>query len=60
MSKKSVSEMSGENAVMQTTFEVDRDACSHEYECVYEGWESETYQCKHCGDRYKLYDDEMR
>ena len=32
----------------------------HYYQCVYEGWESETYQCSKCGDRYKLYDDEMR
>ena len=31
----------------------------HDYGSVYEGWESETYQCKKCGDRYKLYDDEM-
>ncbi len=34
--------------------------CEHEYECTYEGMESETYVCKHCGDRYKLYEDEMR
>lgn len=45
---------------------VDEDRCpkspdgEHKYESVYEGWDSETYQCKHCGDRYKLYDDEMR
>lgn len=32
----------------------------HEYETVHEDWESETLQCKHCGDRYKLFDDEMR
>lgn len=38
----------------------DKGQCEHQYECVYEGAESETYQCKHCGDRYKLYDDEMR
>lgn len=45
---------------MQAAFEADRDACTHEYERVYEGWDSESYECKHCGDRYKLYDDEMR
>jgi hypothetical protein len=30
MSKKSVSEMSGENAVMQATFEADRDGADYE------------------------------
>jgi len=45
---------------------MDEDYCpkgddgKHNYESVYEGYDSETYQCKHCGDRYKLYDDEMR
>ena len=38
----------------------DPEQCDHDYESVYEGWDSETYQCKKCGDRYKLYDDEMR
>ena len=32
----------------------------HKYESIYEDWDSETYECAHCGDRYKLYDDEMR
>lgn len=32
----------------------------HVYECTYEGWEKETYTCKVCGDRYSLYDDEMK
>ncbi len=32
----------------------------HKYESVYEGHDSESYECKYCGDRYKLYDDEMR
>ncbi len=30
------------------------------YDCVYEGYDSETWKCTKCGDRYKLYDDEMR
>lgn len=29
-------------------------------ECTYEGWESETYECKVCGLYYKLYYDDMR
>ena len=32
----------------------------HDYVCVYEGWESETHECSICGDRFTLYDDEMR
>ncbi len=36
------------------------DKCDHDYKCVYEGWDSESYECDWCGDRYKLYDDEMR
>lgn len=38
----------------------DKATCSHEYKCVYEGWEDETYQCSLCGDRYKLYDEDMK
>jgi hypothetical protein len=38
----------------------DRAECDHKYKCVYEGWDSETYECFKCGDRYKLYEDEMR
>jgi len=33
--------------------------CDHDYEQVYQGWESETYQCKKCKDRYKLYYEDM-
>lgn len=38
----------------------DKKPCKHTYKCVYEGWESETYQCTKCGDRYKLYDEDMK
>lgn len=34
--------------------------CQHNYKCTYKGWESEIYECVKCGDRYKLYDDEMK
>lgn len=40
--------------------DTDRERCEHEYETVHEDWESETLRCKKCGDRYKLYDDEMK
>ncbi len=43
-----------------TLADAERAICDHDYKCVYEGWESETYQCEKCGDRYKLYDDEMK
>lgn len=46
--------------VSDCAIRADKGQCEHQYECVYEGAESETYQCKHCGDRYKLYDEEMR
>lgn len=34
--------------------------CDHDYETVYEDMEKETLQCTKCGDRYSLYDEEMR
>lgn len=37
-----------------------KETCKHQYECVYEGWDSETYECKFCGDRYKLHYEEMK
>lgn len=33
--------------------------CEHKYECVYEGWEGESYECKKCRHRYKLYYEDM-
>lgn len=32
----------------------------HNYKCTHEGWESETYECTECGDRYKLYYEDMK
>jgi hypothetical protein len=41
-----------------------RDRCpmggKHIYKTVHEDWESETRECTKCGDRFTLYDDEMR
>jgi len=34
--------------------------CMHIYKCVYEGFDSETYECKQCGSRYKLYYEDMK
>ena len=59
--------MSGEKAMTdEATKLADSEKCPkspdgrHKYECVYEGESHETYKCAWCGDRYKLYDDEMR
>lgn len=32
----------------------------HKYTCVRSTWDDETYECKFCGDSYKIYEDEMK
>lgn len=32
----------------------------HEWECYYEDWETEKYRCVKCGERFTLYEEEMR
>lgn len=36
--------------------------CKHEYEEVSSNWDmdGETYKCKKCGDRYRLYYEDMK
>lgn len=40
----------------------DGDVCQHDYEEVSgpNDYDGETYECKKCGHRYRLYYDEMR
>ena len=32
--------------------------CPH-MKCTYEGWDGESYSCERCGERYKLYYEDM-
>ena len=34
-------------------------SCEHKYEFI-QGWEDELYICKKCGDRYRLYYEDMK